>query len=62
MKKLIVFITISLIMAASFTVLSAMQHRKKSDENLQIGISELISHPALDAIEEGIRITSMKTE
>ena len=28
---------------------------EKSDENIQIGISKLISHPALDAIEEGIK-------
>ena len=55
MKKLIVFITISLIIAASFTVLSANATPEKSDENLQIGISKLISHPALDAIEEGIK-------
>ena len=55
MKKLIVFITISLIIAASFTVLSANATPEKSDENIQIGISKLISHPALDAIEEGIK-------
>ncbi len=55
MKKLIVFITISLIIAASFTVLSANATPEKSDENLQIGISKLISHPALDAIEKGIK-------
>lgn len=55
MKKLIVFITITLIIAASFTVLSANATPEKSDENIQIGISKLISHPALDAIEEGIK-------
>lgn len=55
MKKLIVFITISLIIAASFTVLSANATPEKSDENIQIGISKLISHPALDAIEKGIK-------
>ena len=55
MKKLIVFITISLIIAASFTVLSANATPEKSDEKIQIGISKLISHPALDAIEEGIK-------
>ncbi len=54
MKKLVTIILIAAITAASFTVLSA-NGTVEDDGRLQIGISKLMVHPALDSIEQGIK-------
>ena len=54
MKKLVTIILIAAITAASFTVLSA-NGAAEDDGRLQIGISKLMVHPALDSIERGIK-------
>ncbi len=56
MKKLIaIFTAAALLFAASFTVLSANGITENNGEQLRIGISKLVSHPALDEIERGIK-------
>lgn len=54
MKKLVTIILIAAITAASLTVLSA-NGAAEDDGRLQIGISKLMVHPALDSIERGIK-------
>lgn len=54
MKKLVTIILIAAITAASFTVLLA-NGAAEDDGRLQIGISKLMVHPALDSIERGIK-------
>ncbi len=55
MKKFITFLFIfSLVIIASFSALSA-QGNKEVDGRVQIGISKLMVHPALDSIEQGIK-------
>lgn len=55
MKKFITFLFIfALVIIASFSALSA-QGNKEVDGRVQIGISKLMVHPALDSIEQGIK-------
>lgn len=54
MKKIIPALIALLIIAASVTALSA-GGAQELDGRLKIGISKLITHPALDSIEQGIK-------
>ena len=51
MKKLV--LTLTLLLAALF--LSAQAAPESTDDTVMIGISQLMAHPALDNIEQGIR-------